>query len=74
MPLYEYICKECGKKSEFLVRNSSERFACTCGSRELKRIISTFAVAEGSKKEAGGCTDSSCRLPSSPCASGMCGI
>lgn len=74
MPLYEYICKKCGKKSEFLVRSSSEKLACSCGSHELKRIISTFAVADGDKKESGGCTESSCGLPSSPCASGMCGI
>lgn len=74
MPLFEYVCKSCGRKSEFLVRSDSAQPECACGSRELERVFSTFAVSEGSGSAAAECSDGSCSLPSSPCASGMCGL
>lgn len=46
MPIYEYFCPACGKKSSFLVRSHTASFQAKCshcGSTELKRILSTFA-------------------------------
>jgi len=74
MPLFEYDCKQCGKQFEFLIRNSSDEPVCECGSHDLKRVISSFAVTEGAPQVSGGCSDGTCGLPSSPCASGMCGM
>ena len=74
MPLYEYICNNCGKKSELLVRTSDMEPVCDCGSKDMERIFSPFAVSEGSGNSPAGCSDGSCGLPSSPCASGMCGL
>ena len=47
MPIYEYLCGECNGRSAILVlkRDEQDRLACRhCGSRQLKRIMSGFAV------------------------------
>ena len=45
MPIYEYRCEECGKKSSLLVGFSSPTPACpNCGKPALRRLISTFAT------------------------------
>ncbi len=45
MPVYEFFCHECRKKSSFLVRSGSsfEPKCSVCGSTEVARVISTFA-------------------------------
>ena len=73
MPLFDYVCKSCGKRTEFLVRSSAEKPVCECGSDAMERVFSPFAVS-GVESDAGGCSDGSCSIPSSPCASGMCGL
>lgn len=57
MPIYEYSCKECGRKFDLLV--TSERYAdeqhCPhCASDRLERLFSTFASG-GSKAKSSGC-------------------
>ena len=46
MPIYEYRCEECGKRSSTLLASySSADPACPhCGKRALKRLVSTFAT------------------------------
>jgi len=54
MPLYEYLCRECGKRFEVLRRmqDADLEMKCPeCRSEEVQRLLSTFA--------AGGCTTSS---------------
>jgi putative FmdB family regulatory protein len=45
MPIYEYICENCGFKNSFLVFSwENEVLKCKkCGEQKLKRIISRFA-------------------------------
>jgi putative regulatory protein, FmdB family len=45
MPIYEYICENCGVKNSFLVFSwEDEVLKCKkCGGEKLKRIISRFA-------------------------------
>ena len=52
MPIFEFICQECGSPFEELVRSSNaiEKVICpTCGSSQVAKQISTFA-----SKVAGG--------------------
>lgn len=47
MPIYEYICNSCNKKVSIFHRTFSdlaELICPSCGSKDLKRIISGFAV------------------------------
>jgi putative FmdB family regulatory protein len=72
MPIFEYLCDDCGTKFEKLVRNGAASGALcpSCGESHVTAQFSTFAAhshgssrgsAHGSREEA---------LPS--CASGMC--
>jgi len=65
MPIFEYLCDDCGTKFEKLVRRADDQVLCPgCGESHLKTQYSTFSArANGVSKEAG--------MPS--CPSGMCG-
>jgi putative FmdB family regulatory protein len=46
MPIYEFVCSECKKPFEELVfsSNAVEKVVCPdCGSKQIKRKLSTFA-------------------------------
>jgi len=48
MPLYEYVCQECGERFERLVRGSTDTqmIRCPrCESDTVARAFSTFATA-----------------------------
>ncbi len=50
MPIYEYVCQDCGSKFEKLVRLSTatNELACpSCGNQRLERALSTFAAHSG---------------------------
>ncbi len=54
MPIYEYICQDCGTKFEKLIRRDSdlETLACpSCGEKRLAREHSTFAPKMGSSRQ-----------------------
>lgn len=47
MPIYEYRCKSCERKSEIFLRSigSAVEPACQhCGSKELQRLVSSFGI------------------------------
>jgi len=51
MPIYEYRCEACNKRTSIFVRSISSpvRAACEhCGSKKLTRLISRVAVHRGS--------------------------
>jgi len=65
MPIFEYLCEDCGTKFEKLIRNGgASELACpSCGQKHLEQQLSTFAAhANGSSKES--------TFPS--CPGGMC--
>jgi putative FmdB family regulatory protein len=73
MPIYEYRCRDCDERFERFVSGES-RIACPeCESRRVDRLLSVFAVSNGSSKAAasagGGC--GSCGDPRGP---GACSI
>ena len=71
MPIFEYVCQECGAKFEKIVASSSVKAVCTqCSSTQVERLLSVFAVSAGSSagpsSESGPCA---CGAP----RRGMCG-
>lgn len=54
MPIYEFVCKTCGKISSFFTRSIKETVnpICQCGSHDLERAISTFAYRKSGKSAA----------------------
>ncbi len=53
MPIYEYVCQDCGEKYEKLVRSTSAqvKLICpSCGSERSEKALSMFgAVGAGAK-------------------------
>jgi putative FmdB family regulatory protein len=48
MPIYEYKCKQCGALFEAIVLSGEVSALCrTCGSDQVERQLSTFAVSAG---------------------------
>jgi putative FmdB family regulatory protein len=47
MPLFEYLCKGCGKQFEVLVRGAEKPHCPKCNSTRLELQLSAFAVAAG---------------------------
>ena len=46
MPLYDYECRKCGHEFEVLIRPGIAAPTCSsCGSDELERLLSGFAVS-----------------------------
>jgi putative FmdB family regulatory protein len=55
MPIYEYRCEDCGKRSSALLTSySSSDPACPhCGKPGLRRLVSTFATVSSAESEGG---------------------
>jgi putative FmdB family regulatory protein len=52
MPIYEFACRNCRRRSSFLIRDISAPFApkcSTCGNTNLSRVISGFAYHKSLK-------------------------
>lgn len=47
MPLYEFLCQDCRKEQELLVRGDEQAECGQCGSRRLTKLLSV-PVAHGS--------------------------
>lgn len=63
MPMYEFLCRECGKRFEELrpPRLETPGVTCpACSSKKVEKLLSSFAAGTGAsgKNEGGG---SSCR-------------
>jgi putative FmdB family regulatory protein len=78
MPLYEYVCRPCGRKFEKLVRAWGDAVACPhCQGAEVEKQLSTFAMAFAD----GGASDSAafgeggggCRATGGRCGCGAGG-
>ena len=51
MPIYEYVCQDCGEKYEKFVRSSTAevKLVCpTCGSERGEKAFSVFGAIGGS--------------------------
>ncbi len=69
MPIFEYLCKGCGKQFEVLVRGAEKPHCPKCNSTRLEQQLSAFAVAAGHSN--GGSTESAAEA--SP-GCGQCGM
>ncbi len=57
MPMYTYICKDCGEKFDLLMGMTSEKpeLKCKkCNSRNIARSFSAFSVGSSRDKSSSG--------------------
>jgi putative FmdB family regulatory protein len=62
MPIFEFRCRKCGQRFEFLFRSRDEKMAVSCeqcGSKKVERLMSVFAGKIGNTS-AGGAGCGSC--------------
>ncbi len=51
MPLFDYLCVDCGEVSEILVADSAEQPRCqACDSENLKKLLSAHSSFSGASK------------------------
>ncbi|HRR25570.1 MAG TPA: zinc ribbon domain-containing protein [Acidobacteriota bacterium] len=54
MPIFEYRCRSCGDQFERIVRTPDEGVICPdCGSGDVDKLFSSFAVRSASAVRAG---------------------
>jgi len=71
MPIFEYICKECGRPFEKIVPRYDSQVDCAhCNSANVEKQLSVFAVAGSS---AGQDSEAGCGRCGAP-QPGMCGL
>jgi putative FmdB family regulatory protein len=74
MPIFEYVCRDCGRAFEALVSPDRPAVCPACASRQLEKQLSVFAVSaapgrSGSAREAAPC--GACGDPRGP---GACSL
>ena len=53
MPIYDYECRDCGQRFEYLVLPQSPAAHCpSCGKSNLEQQISMYAVSSESSRKA----------------------
>jgi putative FmdB family regulatory protein len=51
MPLFDFLCAECGKVSEVLMTSSNESPSCKeCGSVKLEKLLSAHSSLSGTAR------------------------
>ncbi len=75
MPIYEYLCDDCGEHYERIVLSKSAAIACPkCASAKQTMQISVFAAHGNGAKSSGGSSSSSGSSSSGGgCCGGACG-
>ena len=76
MPLFDYVCADCGATSEMLVRSAETKVRCPeCGGGRMKRQPAAFAVGSTAKTplDSRTCCGADEPCESRPCAAdGVC--
>jgi len=70
MPVYTYICKDCGEKFDLLIGVTSEEteLKCKkCNSRNIDKILSSFSVGNSGNKS----SSSGPSCPTGTCPTGF---
>jgi putative FmdB family regulatory protein len=75
MPLYEYACRACGERFEFLTRADQSASCPACASVELEKQLSVFATGKSNGAAfAGDAGDGACGTCGDPDGPGSCSI
>jgi putative FmdB family regulatory protein len=51
MPLYDFVCRDCGREQEILIRGSETPSCESCGGPSLAKLLSAPIAHMGGKSE-----------------------
>jgi len=71
MPIYEYQCRDCGQRFEYLVRGDDLPECPTCGGKNLEKQISAPAAPQVTQGRSPACSLPRGNRPCDP--GGSCG-
>jgi putative FmdB family regulatory protein len=74
MPLYEYACRTCGHHFEYLTRADTSPSCLSCGSTELEKQLSVFAVSAAGSKDTAPVSSGPCGTCGDPRGPGACSM
>jgi putative FmdB family regulatory protein len=76
MPLYEYACRSCGHRFEFLTRAGRQPECPACSGADLEKQLSVFAVSTGPSATAAPSTgfEGACGTCGDPRGPGACSM
>lgn len=68
MPLFRYLCDDCGAENEILVRDKKSPVCPECESRRLvKQLSRVNAVNSGGEASMGCGAEACCKVSGQPC-------
>ena len=74
MPIYEYVCDDCGERYERIVMNGKTKVTCPkCASAKHTLQLSVFAAPANGSKASRGSSESSGESSGGGCCGGACG-
>jgi putative FmdB family regulatory protein len=74
MPLYEYACRSCGHRFEFLTRSDRTPACPGCAGTELDKQLSVFAVNASTSKGTAQVSAGPCGTCGDPRGPGACSL
>jgi putative FmdB family regulatory protein len=74
MPLFEYACRTCGRRFEYLTREGQAPSCPACTSVELEKQLSVFAVSTTASSPARTAGPAPCGACGDPRGPGSCSI
>jgi len=63
MPLFDFVCKKCGREFEALIMGADKPQCPDCGSGKVEKQMSRYAVRGGGSKgnsSCSGCSGGNC--------------
>jgi putative FmdB family regulatory protein len=74
MPLFEYQCRDCGKRFEEFVLGDARPKCPSCESGKLRKLLSAFAVGSGGTKVSSAEAPGGCGTCGDPRGPGSCSM
>jgi putative FmdB family regulatory protein len=72
MPIYEYVCRDCGHQFEYLIRGDEKPSCPSCGRASLTKQLSVPAAHTGTTSQNACPIQGSCGVPN--CRGKGCGL
>jgi putative FmdB family regulatory protein len=74
MPLFEYACRGCGHRFEYLTRDQQTPSCPACAGIELEKQLSVFAVSSSSSSSPAKAFSTPCGTCGDPRGPGACSM